>query len=267
MRALIPDDASHDDAGDEVDLHEFYATRWVDDGGVRANFVASVDGAATATGLSRGLQTPGDNRVFAALRDLADVVVVGATTATTEGYRPSRPSTARRAIRQRFGLTPAPAIAVMSATLRLDLTAELYSSADHPSPTLIVTGSSAPLGRRNDIIDLAGTNARLQLVEAPSDGEGGVDFAAAMATLAEMGYRRILCEGGPRLFDAGLAAAAVDELCLSVSPKLIGPGALRIVSGEGWRPGFTPALTLAGLLTEDDALFCRYRIAYEPAPD
>ena len=61
MRQLLPAGP-----GTEVDLHAFYASDgWLDDGGVRVNFIASADGAATVAGLSRGLQTPGDNRVFA----------------------------------------------------------------------------------------------------------------------------------------------------------------------------------------------------------
>ncbi|MGI8667871.1 MAG: dihydrofolate reductase family protein [Jatrophihabitans sp.] len=243
------------DAG--VDLHAHYAAGWLDEGGVRVNFVSSVDGAATAAGLSRGLQTPGDNAVFAALRDLADVILVGAATAAAEGYRPSRPGARRRALRSRHGLAEAPAIAVMSASLELDLSAPLYSEATE-APTLIVTGSTAAIGRRNDIIDLAGGPSRLQLIQAATGEAGGVDFAAAVAGLRELGYRRILCEGGPRLFGAGVAAGAVDELCLSYSPMLAGPDASRIVAGQPWPAGFAAPLWLAGLLTENGALFCRY---------
>ena len=273
MRLLLPvaDNADHnnadhnnadlDNANPEqgVDPHAHYAAGWLAEGGVRVNFVSSVDGAATAAGLSRGLQTPGDNVVFAALRDLADVILVGASTAAAEGYRPSQPATRRRAIRLANGLAEAPAIAVMSSSLDLDLSAPLYSAATQ-APTLIVTGSSAPVARRNDIIDLAGGDSKLQLLQTDSDGNGGVDFAAAVASLRELGYRRILCEGGPRLFGAGVAAGAVDELCLTYSPLLAGPAGPRIVVGEPWPDGSVVALSLIGLLAEDGALFCRYRI-------
>src|SRR3954462_8559388 len=98
----------------EVALHAFYGGNgWLADGGVRINFIASADGAATVAGLSRGLQSPGDNRVFAALRDLADVILVGAAPAAAEGYRPSVPGPQRRAGRARRGLAEAPAIAVV----------------------------------------------------------------------------------------------------------------------------------------------------------
>ncbi|HEX8095034.1 dihydrofolate reductase family protein, partial [Jatrophihabitans sp.] len=235
------------------------AEGWLPEGGVRVNFVSSVDGAAAAAGLSRGLQTPGDNAVFAALRDLADVILVGAATAAAEGYRPSNPSARRRAIRDRLGLAEAPAIAVMTSSLQLDLSAELFSAAEH-APTLVITGSAAPIGARNDIIDLAGTQTKLQLVEAPSGPDGGVDFLAAIASLRELGYQRILCEGGPRLFAAGVASGGVDELCLTVSPMLTGPDGPRIVAGEPWPAQLSPRLELTGLLTEGGALFCRYLI-------
>ncbi|MDQ1739591.1 MAG: hypothetical protein QOE53_1243, partial [Pseudonocardiales bacterium] len=149
MRVLLPASpaslaspaGSAGSAGDgRVDLHAHYGEGWLPAGGVRVNFVSSADGGASAAGQSRGLQTPGDNAVFAALRDLADVILVGAATAAAEGYRPSNPSAARRAIRKGFGLAEAPAIAVMTSSLQLDLSAELFSAAAQ-APTLVITGS------------------------------------------------------------------------------------------------------------------------------
>src|SRR4051794_27706325 len=108
MQQLLPSASGAEVELAEVDLHEHYAgAGWLDSGGVRVNFIASADGAASFAGLSRGLQTPGDNRVFAALRDLADVILVGAATATAEGYRPSAPGANRRAIRSGYGLAEA----------------------------------------------------------------------------------------------------------------------------------------------------------------
>jgi riboflavin biosynthesis pyrimidine reductase len=258
MRLLLPSPAPSGQP-DTVDLHAHYATNWLEQGGVRVNFVSSLDGAATSDGLSRGLQTPGDNAVFGVLRDLADVILVGAATAAAENYRPAHPSERRQAIRRAHGLAEVPAVAVISSSLELDLTHSLFAEAVD-APTLILTGSAAPVSRRNDIIDLAGGHSRLQLIEAPATHGGGVDVAAAIEGLRELGYRRILCEGGPRLFGSAVAAGAVDELCLSLSPLLIGPAAGRIVAGEDWPAEFRPQLELTGLLTEDGALFCRYRL-------
>src|SRR5262245_52892255 len=53
---------------------------------IRANFVTSIDGAATVDGRSGALGGPADHAVFEILRDLADVVLVGAGTARQENY-------------------------------------------------------------------------------------------------------------------------------------------------------------------------------------
>jgi riboflavin biosynthesis pyrimidine reductase len=204
MRVLVPE------ASPDPDLHEFYARDWVGSGGVRVNFIASADGAVSAGGRSAGLQTPGDNRVFAALRDLADVVLVGARTAQTEGYGPVHPAGERLAKRRRFSLPDALPIAIMSRSLHVDPAAPLFTEA---------TG--------------------------------------ATAALRERGHTRLLCEGGPSLFASLAGAGLVDELCLSLSPLLVGPGPGRITGGAEWAEPHS--LTLAALLEEDGALFCRYR--------
>ena len=67
-------------------------------------------------------------------------------------------------------------------------------------------------------------------------GESVVDLAVGLAELRQRGLDQVLCEGGPHLFGALLAADLVDELCLTVSPLLAGPGSERIVAGPT-RPG------------------------------
>ena len=56
---------------------------------LRANMVASADGAASLDGRSGGLSGPGDRMVFTVLRSLADLILVGAGTARAERYRPA----------------------------------------------------------------------------------------------------------------------------------------------------------------------------------
>lgn len=243
MRALIPHSAG------EADLHEFYARDWVDRGGLRLDFVASVDGAGSSDGASAGLQTPGDNRVFAALRDLADVVVAGAGTVRTEGYRKVRVNPHRAEIRRHYGLPAEVPLAVVSRSLHLDPDAEAFTA---PGPrTVVLTCAGA---------DAEVRAALERTAEVIICGDDEVDLVAARAALQERGLTRILCEGGPTLFADLARAGVVDELCLSVTPFLAGPGSGRIVAGEPW-PGAPRPLTLTGLLEEDGALFCRYRVA------
>jgi riboflavin biosynthesis pyrimidine reductase len=243
MRALLPD------GDDDVDVHAFYAAHWLEHGGLRVNFVSSVDGAATAAGVSGGLQTPGDNTVFAALRDLADVVLAGAGTVRTERYGPSRPGAERRAIRRAYGLAERLPIAVVSRSLRLDPTSALFVDADPSARTIVLTCAAGDLGVRRALDAVA---------DVVVCGEQSVDLGRARAALEQRGLTRILSEGGPTLFGDLARAGAVDELCLSISPLLAGPGARRIVAGEIWSTN-PPRLRLVGLLDDDNSLFCRYR--------
>lgn len=244
MRALLPEPA------DDVDVHAFYAADWLDSGGVRVNFVGSVDGAAQAEGRSGGLQTPGDNRVFKALRDLADVVVAGAGTVTIEGYRAVRVPDTRVEIRRAYGLRDVLPTAVVSRSLRLDPDASLFADALPGARTIVLTCAAAPADRRAALAKSA---------DVVVCGDDIVEPALAKAALHERGLTRILSEGGPTAFGYLLAGGVVDELCLSITPMLVGPGPTRIVDGPAeWDVPI--GLRLAGLLEEDGALFARYRI-------
>lgn len=249
MRALLPDPV------EDVDVHAFYAADWAESGGLRVNFVASVDGAAHAEGRSAGLQTPGDNRVFAALRDLADVVLVGAGTAVIEGYRAIRVSPARVECRRRFGFAPVLPTAVISRTLRLDPGAPLFTDVVEGARTIVLTTRAAPPKQREAVAEVA------DLVVC---GDETVDPVAARAALEERELLRILAEGGPTVFAEWAAAGVVDELCLTLTPMLAGPGAGRIVAGDRWPT--VGDLTLAGVLEEDAALFLRYRMPGTMSP-
>jgi riboflavin biosynthesis pyrimidine reductase len=242
MRALLPEPER------SVDVHDWYARNWVETGGIRANFVASVDGAVTVHGLSRGLQTEGDNHVFAALRDLADVVLVGAGTVRQEGYGAVTPAGTRLAARRRYGLADELPIAVVSRRLDLDPDSELFGGSG-AGRTIVLTTAESPPEQRAQLADVA------DVIVA---GETSVDATAARSALRERGLVRVLCEGGPHLLGALIGQGGCDELCLSISPLLTGPGAGRIVAGPPLT-GAPRGLMLSGLLEEDGALFARYR--------
>ncbi|MDZ4233904.1 MAG: dihydrofolate reductase family protein, partial [Dietzia sp.] len=93
---------------------------------VRANMIASVDGGATSAGKSGDLGGDGDHAVFGALREAADVIVVGASTARVEDYSGVRFSTAQRRTRQQRGQADVPPIAVLTRSGRLERDAKLF---------------------------------------------------------------------------------------------------------------------------------------------
>jgi riboflavin biosynthesis pyrimidine reductase len=102
----------------------------------------------------------------------------------------------------------------------------------------------------------AGLDKRLIVVE--SGGGGWADLGELLGSLREEGVRAVLCEGGPTLHGSLQAAGLVDELFLTIAPKLKGGGGPRIL--EGALPEVV-GLELAWLLEEDGELFARYRRA------
>jgi len=228
-----------------VHLAELYrpadrATPWL-----RLNFVTSLDGAGTIDGRSEGLSGPEDKRVFGVLRMLCDALVVGAGTLREEGYRALRLDAARRAWRLANGLGEFPTLVVVSG--RCDLDPAHPALAGAPVRPIIVTRAGAKPGPLAEVADI---------VEAGKTGTAHVDLPAAVAALHERGLRQLLSEGGPTLFGSLTAAGLVDELCLTVSPLLAGPGAGRITAGP---PVAAPqGLTLRHALLADGQLLLRY---------
>src|SRR4051812_37529390 len=111
------------DAGpiDDDRLYELYASP-ADTGRclVRGNAIGSLDGGAATDGTSGGLGGPGDRRLFRVLRELADVIVVGAGTAHAESYAGAQMTVAQRGNRQRRGQSEVPPIALVTRSGRLE---------------------------------------------------------------------------------------------------------------------------------------------------
>jgi riboflavin biosynthesis pyrimidine reductase len=233
------------EAGGELDdfgLAEAYAyprERWL-----RANMVMSADGSASVDGKSGGLSSPGDKRVFGILRVLADVVLAGAATVTTEAYKPARPRPALAALRR--GRPATAAIAVITGSLDLNLAAPLFTDAPPDARTIVITSETAAADRRG---------AAAKVADVIVAGEKTVDVATALTALADRGLGRVICEGGPHLLGQIAADELLDELSLTISPTLAGPGPGRILAGS---PFPAAAMTLTQALTEDSYLFCRY---------
>ncbi|WDZ89011.1 dihydrofolate reductase family protein [Nocardiopsis sp. HUAS JQ3] len=221
---------------------------------VRANMVASADGGAVGpSGRSRDLSSAPDRRIMGALRALCDVVLVGAATARVEGYGPVRVRRAWEGLRG--GRARTPAVAVVSRSL--DLPADLLTEAPPHARTLVFTTGGAPADRRREVA------ARADLVVVEGDS---VTPAHIVDALAERGLHRVLTEGGPHLLSEFVAAGLLDELCLTLSPHLLGAGPPRIVAGGPGAPGApepaagarsTP-VRMAHLLEAEGSLFARY---------
>jgi riboflavin biosynthesis pyrimidine reductase len=212
----------HPDAHGSVDVDQQYADpsrrRRATRPWVLLNMIASLDGGTVVSGRSGGLGSPGDKAVFAALRRLADVVLVGAATVRAEGYHAPK--------------KPGQRIAVVTRSADLDWSSDLFRS----DAAVVVT--------------VEGT-AQLP-VPTIRAGVDSVDLADALAQIeAEV----VLCEGGPTLNGQLILDDLVDEICLTIAPTVVVGESKRITADR--REVFA-SMRLAHVLEDDGYLFCRY---------
>jgi riboflavin biosynthesis pyrimidine reductase len=223
-------------------LYTYPAKRWL-----CVNFVSSADGAVALHGRARELSNEPDRRVLQLGSDLADVLLVGATTAMVEEFRGVHPDGETAARRERHGLAPIPPTAVVTTGRSLPEDAPVVTEALVPS--YVITTAAAPERKRE-----AWAAAGATVVIA---GEREVDMRLAVDTLAAAGLERVDSEGGAQLFGSLLAAGVVDELRLTVSPLLVSGGAGRIATGTDIDPA---RLELLSVVAENETLMVRYAV-------
>jgi riboflavin-specific deaminase-like protein len=214
--------------------------------------VSTADGRATVEGRSGPIGNAADRQLFHGLRTTVDAVMAGAGTIRVERYRRIVREEAARAARRARGLAEEPWAVIVSG--RLDIPPDTPILGDPAARVAIVTASAASLC-------LAQGGADVHYIRAAE--EGLLDLPGAMAELyGRFDVHTVMCEGGPHLNSHLLAAGLVDELFLSLSPKLGGGDpsgeALRIVSGPGLDP--LVELDLLSAFEHESHLFLRYRV-------
>lgn len=217
-----------------------------DSGAVRANMVASVDGAISLDGRSQPISGDTDWFLFGLQRALADVIVVGAGTARAEGYGPGRARPEFAALRASAAQPAAPTLAVVTASGNLDPAADYFGGT---AQAIVITCASAPAERIEPLRAVA---------DVVVSGSDSVDLAGAVAALHSRGLHCILTEGGPSLLGAFTAADLIDEMVTTLSPSLVGGDGRRMIVGA---PAALRRLELVGLIEDDSALFTHYRRA------
>ena len=139
LRQLLP---SCQDNPDLAALYAYPDGRWL-----RANMVSSADGAANLDGASAGLSSDTDRRLFALLRALSDVIIVGAATVRDRAVQAGQDGELWRHLRD--GRPPTPPIAVVTARLDLDPDSPLITAAPAYARTIVITTAQAPADRRD----------------------------------------------------------------------------------------------------------------------
>jgi len=208
---------------------------------VVTNFVVTADGRATLQGRSGPIGSSIDTAMLVALRAVADAVMIGAGTMRAERYGRALKDPAKRAARERNGLEPDPLMVLVSGRLDLPWDAPLFTEGGGHVVVFTASAAEAP-----------STATPVEVVRHPD----GVDLADALRHLrAEHGVRALLCEGGPHLHGNLIRADLVDELFITLAPKLGGGEGPGLASGlpEHERP-----LELKALLEADGELFARY---------
>ncbi len=216
FRELVPPTGRH-----PVPLHDVGNERrsaFADRPWVYANMITSLDGGVAIDGVSGGLGGPADQAVFASLRAVADVILVGATTAIEEDYRPA--SDRHRNVRAERGQRPRPVVAIMTRSLSIEPSHRVF--ADESARPLIITVANAPQDRRSALANVA------DIIDAGNDD---LDLASALRQLRTLGFERALLEGGPTINGQFIAADLVDEWNLSLAPSLISGTSARAAHG------------------------------------
>jgi len=166
---------------------------------LRLNLITTISGSAAGVdGTSETLTNPADRKLLGVIRELADVVLIGAQSVRAEGFL--LPRRARLAVVTSSG----------------DLAGHRISAPVEPGRLLVLCPASA-LDRARETL---GVDA--DFVAVP-DADARLAPAVIIAALHSRGLLSIVCEGGPSLAAQLLAGGLLDEVCLSTSPRLGGP--------------------------------------------
>jgi riboflavin biosynthesis pyrimidine reductase len=238
-----------------ADLYAYPTPRAESPVWTRVNMVSTLDGAAAGPdGRTGSINSAADRRVFALLRTLADVVLVGAGTARAERYAAPDPAAGDLAALRR-GRSPAPHLVVVSASA--DLPERLLRSPGAGfGQVWLATGGAAPADRLRAARSALGDDHVLL------SGSALVQPRELLHRLGGLGLGRVLCEGGPTLLRDLLAAELVDEACLTLAPTFVGGVHPRILTGPPVAARMRPLL----VLEEDGTLLTRWTAVHTDQP-
>jgi riboflavin-specific deaminase-like protein len=213
-----------------------------------ANFVASADGHSAFRGRSRWLSDDADRELFHGLREHVDAVIAGTRTLRTERYGRVVRDPERRRRRAASGLNPEPLSAIVTRSGDVPTDIPLFS--DEGSRVVVFTP---------DTLDTSTLAARVEVVRLDP---GELTLTTVMRRLRSAhDVRSVLCEGGPTLFGALLQEDLVDELFVSLAPKLTGGGTAPAISA-GPELAEVRGLSIVWALELDGTLYLRYALRH-----
>lgn len=167
---------------------------------VTVSMVTSIDGSTALGGVSGDLSNSTDSAILGRLRQIADVIIVGAGTARAEGYGPPR--------------KPGQRIGVVTTRGRVDARSELFASGSG----FVITTDEGDVPRGVDVLRC---------------GRRHVDLQRMLTQLPMLcgEVRTVQAEGGPSLNGTLLDAGLVDEIDVTTAAAVVGGEGSRLVSG------------------------------------
>ena len=219
---------------------------------VTANFAITADGRISTRNFTPAdFSSPRDKRRLLEIRAACDAILVGARTLAADTMTLGLPADDLRAARKKAGRPELPLRVVLSNSGHLDPSLRIFQK---PGALIVIFSTTRmPLRTRTA---LAG-KAEVHLYDSQS-----VDLPRALATLRlSHGIRRLVCEGGGALFRNLIAAGLVDELHLTLCPRIFGGRGAPTLTGVA--SDFLPhsaRLRLAEMLPLGDECFTRWKV-------
>jgi 2,5-diamino-6-(ribosylamino)-4(3H)-pyrimidinone 5'-phosphate reductase len=218
---------------------------------IAINMAMSADGKITTRKREQiVLGTSEDRRTMDVLRSRCDAVIVGAGTVRHDGYPVLVRDTAVRSRRTAQGLPPHPANVILSRSLNLPMDRKIFSRKDTEKIFFTTREARATRIRRfsalGEVIVLAGNTVRPR---------------AVVKELAKRGLNRILIEGGGEVNFSFTHSGLVDELYITITPRLIGGRtAPSVIDGAGFLKKDHRKMKLISCRRVDDELFLHYQL-------
>jgi riboflavin biosynthesis pyrimidine reductase len=240
---------------------------------VFANFASTLDGVVSyeiegkSGGSTISNSDPADRFIMGLLRASADAVIVGAQTVRDVGIKSlwipedSYPDAKHLYAEYRVNTLHKPEyplLVVVSGTGRLGLERAIFRT---PAVRTVVITTSAG---REELTRRGATSLGSVEIHALSSNSDGIAPPAILQLLqSHFGVKTLLHEGGPTLFGQFLAAGAIDELFLTLSPQIAGRkgDVIRpaIVQGVQFVPDSAPWLQMLSVKERAAYLYLRYR--------
>ena len=195
---------------------------------VLVNMAMTADGKiATANRAVHSFGSRRDLKHLYELRATADAVMCGARTVEATGTVLGNGGEKFRRQRLKNGLAEFPVRVIVSGSGSINPRAAILKK--RFSPIIVVTNGGISNARRRRLREVAD--------EVKICGRREVNFRAVLQWLrTKWGIRRLLCEGGGELAGALFRAGVLDELHLTICPKIFGGrDAPTIADGRGFR--------------------------------